>query len=86
MTTIIFVILMISFFIAILNWLPAIGASNSFFAISIATMVGYMKSWDFLFPITELFICVAIVVAYEIVVWSWVVLNFVYVRIRGTTH
>jgi len=74
MTTAIFLLAFFALFVAILNFLPVMGAVTPQFITAIATMVGYMKAWNDLFPITELFICVAIVVVYEISVWVFHVL------------
>jgi len=86
MTTAIFLILFFALFVAVLNWLPVATATNSAFLTSIATMVGYVKSWDFLFPITELFICVGIVVGFEVIVWGWNVMTWVLKKVRGATQ
>lgn len=85
MTTAIFLALFFIVFVAVLNWLPLAGATLPAFSTAITTLVGYMKAWDFLFPITELFICVGIVVSFEVIVWSWHALNYALKKIRGAT-
>lgn len=85
MTTAIFLILFFSFFIAVLNYLPVASATTPAFIVAIGTLVGYMKAWNFLFPIIELFICVGIVVTFEIFVWTWHVLLWIIKKVRGAT-
>lgn len=86
MTTAIFLLLFFTFFIAVLNFLPTAGTINPAFISSVTTMIGYMKAWNFIFPITELFICVSIVVSFELIVWLWHVLVFVLKKVRGATQ
>lgn len=86
MTTAIFLLLFFGLFIAVLNFLPTAGATTPAFVSAIITFVGYMKAWDFLFPVTEIFVCVGIVVSFEIVVWTWHVLVFVLKKVRGATQ
>jgi len=87
MTTAIFLILFFAFFVAVLNWLPLADSADSFFLTSFTYFFGIMKSWNWLFPITELFYCVGILIAYEILVWGWFkVLAPVTRIIRGGTH
>lgn len=85
MTFAIFIILFLLFFVAVLNTLPLAGAVSPVFISSLTTLVGTMKAWNFLFPISELFACVAIVVGFEIAVWVWHVLVFILKKIRGGT-
>jgi len=85
MTTAIFLILFFALFVAVLNFLPVASATTPAFITSIGTLVGYMKAWDFLFPISELFICVGIVVGFEVIVWSWNALTWVLKKVRGAT-
>jgi len=86
MTTAIFLILFFVFFVAVLNALPLAGATTPAFITAIGTFVGYMKAWNFLFPISELFICVGIVVTFEISVWGWHVMLWVLKKVRGATQ
>jgi len=85
MTFAIFIILFLLFLIAVLNFLPVAGVLTPGFSSSLGIIVGYMKSWNFLLPINELLICVAIIVAYELIVWLWRVLKYVLHLIRGGT-
>jgi len=86
MTTLVFLVLFFAFFIGVLNYLPLAGTTVPAFTSAITTMVGYMKSWNFLFPMTELFVCVGIVVAFEVIVWGWHVMLWVTKKIRGATE
>jgi len=86
MTTAIFLILFFALFVAVLNFTPLAGATTPAFITSISTFIGYTKAWNFLFPITELLICVGIVVGFEIIVWTWHVLVFILKKVRGATH
>jgi len=86
MTTAIFLLAFFIFFVAVLNFLPTAGILNPVFATSVATVIGYMKAWNFLFPITELLWCVALVATYELVVWFVRVLAGTLKLIRGATH
>jgi len=87
MTTAIFLSLFFAFFVAVLNWLPDADATNSIFLTSFDFIVGAMKSWNWLFPINELFVAVGIVIAYEVIVWSWFHVLVPVMRIvRGSTH
>jgi len=87
MTTAIFLILFFGFFVAILNYLPLADPANSELLNAVYYFVGIMKAWNWLFPISELFTCVGIVIGYQILVWTWFhVLVPVTARIRGSTH
>lgn len=85
MTLAIFILLFLGLLIAVLNFLPTASVVTPAFLTSIATMVGYMKGWNTLFPISELFICVGIIVAYELIIFGWRALNWVMKYIRGGT-
>ena len=71
MTFAIFIILVLGLFIALLNVLPLAAAYPFSFAPSVATIVGYMKAWDFMFPIHELLTLVLAYFAFEIAIWTW---------------
>jgi len=87
MTTAIFLILFFAFFVAFLNFLPVATPANSLLVSSWGYLIGNLKAWNWLFPITELLICVGIVIAYEILVWTYFHVLIPIVRvIRGTTH
>jgi len=87
MTTAIFLILFFGFFIGVLNWLPDADSANSLLVSSWQFLIGNLKAWNWLIPVNELIVCVGIVIAYEILRWSWFhVLIPVTKMLRGTTH
>lgn len=86
MSTTIFLLLFFAFLIAVLNFLPVASPLSASFTSSLTLVIGYMKAWDFLFPITELMICVGLVMAYELAFWGWKGIVQVTRLIRGTTH
>jgi len=86
MTTAIFLILFFAFFIAGLNFLPVADTTPPVLITSIGTLVGYMKAWNFLFPISELFWAVSIFIGFELTMFIWYALNWVFRKIRGATH
>jgi len=71
MTFAIFIVLALGLFVGLLNFLPVAQSLPSEFASSIIYVIGTMKAWDFLLPITELFVCVGIVVTYEVAIWTY---------------
>jgi len=83
MTFAVFIILILGLFIALLNILPTAGALSFSFAPAVITIVGYMRAWDFMFPIHELMTLVGLFVAFEISIWVWHVLWRVVKFIRG---
>lgn len=84
MTFAIFMALFLALFIAVLNIAPTAGTLPITISGSITAIIAYMKAWNFLFPISELFICVGIVVLFDIAIWSWKQLVRVVHIIRGT--
>lgn len=85
MTFVIFIVLILGLFIAVLNVLPTAAALGFSFAPAVVTIVSYMHAWDYLFPIHELLALVGIMVAFELSVWIWHVLFRVAKFIRGHT-
>jgi len=83
MTFAIYIVLVLGVFIGLLNILPDASSYAFSFQPSIALVVGYMKSWDFLFPVTELLTLVGAFVTFEISVWTWHVLWKVIKFLRG---
>lgn len=84
MTFAIFIGLFLVLFVAFLNWLPVAGGLDSGISAAIFTIIGSMKAWNFIFPISELFTCVLIILAYEVLYWGYkAVLGAVHL-IRGT--
>jgi len=83
MTFAIYIVLFLSFFIAVLNFLPLAGTLPVAISSSITLVVGYMKAWNFLLPISDIFICVGILTTYYLLVWFWHALKYVVSIIRG---
>lgn len=83
MTFAIFIILFLGLFIAVLNVLPVADTISTNISSSITLVIGYMKAWDFLFPITEILICVGLVTTFYLVIWLWHALKYVMSVIRG---
>jgi len=83
MTFAIYIILVLGVFIAVLNILPTAVSLGFSFTPSVVTIIAYMKAWDFMFPIHELMTLVGIVIAFEIVVWTWHVLWRIIKFLRG---
>jgi len=84
MTFAIFIVLVLGLFIAVLNALPVATAFSPAFSSSVLIIIGYMKAWNFLLPITELFVCVGIVLAFELAIWFWHAIKWTIHFIRGT--
>jgi len=82
MTVIIFILIICSVFLLGLNLLPT---TSSFPQIQSAVylIAGYMKSWNFLFPIDVLFICVGIITVTEIGIWTFKATRWVLHFLRG---
>jgi len=70
MTFAIYIVLIIGLFIAFLNLLPVATVLGFSFAPAIVTIVSYMRAWDFMFPIHELFFFLTIIIGLEITLWS----------------
>jgi len=83
MTFAIFIVLFLGLFIGVLNVLPTAAILSTTITSSIGVIIGYMKAWDFLFPITELFIAVGVIFTFELTVWFWHVMVKVLHFIRG---
>jgi len=79
----VFIILALGLFIAVLNILPLANTYAFSFAPAISVIAGYMKSWDFMFPIHELLTLVIAYFTFEIAIWVWHVLWKVVKLIRG---
>jgi len=83
MTFAIFIVLIIGLFIGFLNILPTADALSFSFEPAVLTIVNFMKAWDFMFPIHELFVFLGIFVGFEITLWSLRQLRSVIKFIRG---
>jgi len=86
MTFAIFFVLSLGLFVGILNILPTAAPLAPTFVEAFSTIIAYMKYWNYLFPISELFISLGIVIGYEVSVWFVHALFSVYHKIRGTTQ
>jgi len=83
MTFAIFIVLILGLFIAFLNVLPVAGALSFSFTPAILSIVSFMKAWDFLFPIHELFVFLGIYIGLEITLWTLKQARSVIKFIRG---
>lgn len=81
----IYIVLILGFFIGILNVLPSAGALSSSFSDSFIILVGYLKAWNFIFPVSELFALLGLVIIYESLVWVMHVLFRVVKFLRGNS-
>ena len=70
MTFAIYIVIIIGVFIAFLNLLPIATTIGFSFTPAVITIVGYMRAWDFMFPIHELFYFLGAFITIEIVLWS----------------
>lgn len=82
MTFAIFILLALGLFVALLNVLPTLAVGTvATYAAGFNTIVGYMKFFDYLFPIHELLGLVLVMITFEVIVWiwhvSWKVIKFV---------
>jgi len=85
MTFAIFFVLILGLFIAFLNLLPIAGALSFSFTPAVITIINFMKAWDFMFPIHELFIFLGTFVGLELTLWGLKQLKGVIKFIRGHT-
>jgi len=83
MTFAIYIVIVLGVFIGILNILPTAASLGFTFVPAVVTIVGYMKAWDFMFPIHELLALVLIVIFFEIAIWTWHVLWKIVKFLRG---
>lgn len=86
MTFGIFIILALGLLVGIINILPVAGPLSTGISSGIILIIGMMKAWNFLLPISELLICVGIVLVYEVTVWGIHVLWRIYHAVRGNTN
>jgi len=83
MTFAIFIVLVFGVFIALLNILPTVSSLGLPVGSALLIIIGYMRAWDFLFPIHEMLVLVGIVIAFELSIWTWHVLWRVIKFLRG---
>lgn len=83
MTFAIFIIIFLALFLAVLNFLPTADAISPQIADSIEMVVGFMLSWNFIFPINELLFCVGLIILVEFSIWIWKAFKWLLHIIRG---
>jgi len=66
----------------VLGFLPT-GSLPSAISTSLNTIVGYMNTFNFFFPIQEIFVVLGISLAFELAVQLFFFANWVYHKIRG---
>lgn len=86
MTFALFIIAFVVFFFGALNLLPPIEPLPVEFINGFQSIVGAMKAWDSIFPITELLALVIFVVTFDLALWlfKWVIRIIHIVRGTGT--
>jgi len=84
MTWAIYIALFLALFIGVLNILPTAGALSPNIVAGISFVVGEMKAWNFLFPITELLICTGAVISLMVGIWVWHAFRWLLHLIRGS--
>lgn len=85
MTLILYFLAFIAFFLVALNLLPIAGALPSGIASGFTLIIGYMKSWNFFFPITELFTLAALVLTFEAGILLFKIVKWLISIVRGNT-
>lgn len=85
MTFAIYIVLFLGFLVAGLNLLPTAGLLTSGIGDAFNLIIGYMKAWNFILPISELLACVLIAIGFELFVWGWVAFKWVVHVLRGTS-
>lgn len=83
MTFAIFFILILGVLLAFLNIIPTADSLGFSFQPAVETIVGYMKAWDWIFPIHELFVFLTIYVGLEITLWTLRTLRDIIKFLRG---
>jgi len=71
MTFAIFIVLILGVFVTLLNLLPTVASFGFDAGTAVSTILGYMRAWDFLFPIHETLILLAGVISFEVSIWVW---------------
>lgn len=84
MTFAIFIIGFIILFFAALNGLPDAVPLTPEFSAGLASIVAQMKAWNFLFPISEIFVMVGIITAYHLFMWGFKAVKWVIHVVRGS--
>jgi len=86
MTFAIWFVLILGLLVGVLNILPTAGLLPLAISSGITTVVGLMKAWNFLLPITELLVCAGIVTVYYLTIWGVHALIKIYHAIRGSNQ
>jgi len=89
MTTAIWLVLSLGLIITGINFLPnATGADlPQGMTVAISYFIKILKGWNWLFAIDTLLLAVGIVLAYEIIIWTWFHILVPLIKLlRGTTH
>jgi len=84
MTLLLFLIAFVSFFFLALNFLPTANPLPPAFSDGFSSIIGFMKAWDFLFPITEMLILFSFIVSVEFSLWFFRWIWRLIVLIRGS--
>jgi len=71
MTFAIFIVLIFGVFVALLNILPPVATFGFAIGPALTLVIGYMKAWNFLFPVQEILVLVLLVIAFEVGIWTW---------------
>lgn len=85
MTFAIYIVLFLGFFVAGLNILPDAGALDGGISAAFSTIIGYMKAWNFLLPISELLAAVSLALTFELFVWGWHAFRWITHLLRGSS-
>jgi len=86
MTTIIFLLLVFGLFIVGLNLLPTADPINSNISTGLNFIVGQMKAWNFMFPISELITLVGIIAGVELGILAFKFFKWGMHYLRGSTQ
>jgi len=71
MTFAIYIVLILGVFIALINIAPTAAALGINITPALVSLFGYLKAWNFLFPIQESLVLMGIVISFEVTVWLW---------------
>jgi len=67
----IYIVLFLGLFIGVLNILPNAAPLSPAFADAFTNLVAFVKSWDFLFAISDLLICFGLFISLEVGIFVW---------------
>jgi len=86
MSTIIFILLVLGLFILGLNLLPVAGLLSPNVASGLTFIVGQMKAWNFIFPISEMLILVGVIAGLELGILAFKFFRWGVHYLRGFTQ